>query len=134
MATAQWNDALRVGHAVIDRNHLELVGVINELGDAMSCGRGRDVCGKVLDELTRCTKEHFATEEQLMTAHRFAAASDHRREHANLTQKAIELKDKCDSRTTTLSVDVLHFLMGWLIHHSLESEKALAQGVSYERC
>ena len=130
MTMMQWNDALKVGHNVIDRNHLELVGLINELGDAMSIGRGAEICGDVLNELATYTKAHFEIEDQLMTAHRYPAASEHMREHADLAQKVVELKGMHDAGVPTLSVFLLHFLMQWLTRHSLESDKVLARGIS----
>ena len=129
MAMLEWNDSLKVGHSVIDRDHQRLVGLINELGDAMSAGQGRDVCGKVLNELINYTKTHFATEEGLMSVHHYAEASRHKAEHAKLIQDVLEFRDKFEAGTATLSVSLLHFLMDWLTHHILESDKALAQGI-----
>jgi hemerythrin len=129
MATMEWSDALKVGHSVIDRDHQKLVGLINKLGDAMSAGHGRDVCGEVLNELISYTQTHFATEERLMSAHHYADESRHRAEHARLVQEVLDFKGKFEVGTATLSVSLLHFLMEWLTHHILESDKALAQGI-----
>jgi hemerythrin-like metal-binding protein len=129
MAMMEWNDALKVGHSVIDRDHEKLVRLINELGDAMSAGRGRDVCGSVLNELISYTQTHFANEERLMSVHQYADASRHRAEHAKLIRDVLDFKEKFEAGTATLSVSLLHFLMEWLTHHILESDKALAQGI-----
>ena len=131
MAMMEWNDALKVGHSLIDSDHKKLIGLINELGDAMSTGKGKDVCGNVLNELISYTKTHFAMEEQLMSAHHYPAASEHRAEHARLVQDVVDFKGKFDAGTATLSVSLLHFLMKWLTHHILESDKALAQGIPH---
>lgn len=129
MAMMEWNDKLKVGHSLIDRDHLKLVGLINELGDAMSAGKGKDVCGKVLDELISYTKTHFAMEEQLMSVHRYAGNAAHKAEHAKLVQDVVDFQGKYAAGTVTLSVSLLHFLMEWLTHHILESDKALTQGI-----
>ncbi|MDD5247683.1 MAG: bacteriohemerythrin [Rhodocyclaceae bacterium] len=129
MAMMEWNDALKVGNRAMDGDHEKLVGLINELGDAMSAGRGKDVCQAVLDELVRYTQTHFAAEEALMSAHRYADAAGHKAEHARLVQHVRDFRDKFDAGTATLSVSLLHFLMQWLTRHILESDKAFAQGV-----
>ncbi len=129
MAMMEWNDSLKVGHSIIDRDHQKLVGLINELGDAMSAGRGRQACGEVLDELVSYTQTHFANEERLMAAHRYADAPRHRAEHAKLVRDVLDFKEKYNAGTATLSVSLLHFLMAWLTHHILESDKALAHGI-----
>ena len=111
MAMMEWNDTLKVGHSLIDRDHKKLIGLINELGEAMSAGKGRDVCAKVLNELISYTKTHFAMEEQLMSAHHYAAASEHRAEHARLVHEVVDFQGKFEAGTTALSVSLLHFLM-----------------------
>jgi len=131
MAMMEWKDALKVGHGAIDRDHQRLVGLINELGDAMSAGKGKDVCGNVLDELIGYTKTHFAMEEQLMAVHHYAATSGHKAEHAKLVQDVVAFQDEFKAGTSILSVALLHFLMEWLTHHILESDKALAQAIAH---
>ncbi|MFA7268007.1 MAG: bacteriohemerythrin [Sterolibacterium sp.] len=129
MAMMEWNNTLQVGHSVIDNDHRKLIGLINQLGDAMSAGQGREVCGSVLNELIDYTQTHFATEERLMSAHRYADESRHRAEHAKLVQDVQDFKRRYEAGTATLSVSLLHFLMEWLTHHILESDKALAKGI-----
>ena len=129
MAMMEWNDKLAVGHSAIDRDHQRLVGLINELGDAMGAGQGKDVCGGVVDDLVSYTKTHFAMEERLMAAHNFAGASEHRTEHLRLVKQVVDFQDQYQSGKATLSVSLLHFLMEWLTHHILESDQALARGL-----
>ena len=129
MAMMEWNDALKLGHSLIDRDHQRLVALINALGDAMSTGQGSEVCGHVLDELIDYTKTHFAREEQLMSRHHYAATSEHKAEHAKLVREVVEFKGKFDAGTAVLSVSLLHFLMEWLTHHILESDQALARSI-----
>ena len=129
MTMMEWNDTLKVGHSVIDRDHQKLVGLINKLSDAMSTGQGKDVCGKVLDELLAYTQTHFATEERLMSQYRYTDEAMHRTQHAKLVQEVREFKVRYEAGTATLSVSLLRFLMEWLTRHILESDKALAQGI-----
>ena len=129
MAMMEWNDNLKVGHSMIEKNHIKLVGLINELGEAMSAGCGRAVCGKILEELMTYSETHFLIEEQLMAVHRYTASSAHKTEHAHLAQSVVELKGKYDAGMATISVILLHFLLGWLAHHSLKWDKALAQKI-----
>ena len=129
MTMMEWNDKLKVGHSVIDKDHQRLVALINKLSDAMSAGQGKDVCGNVLDELIAYTQTHFATEERLMAVHRYADEPRHRAEHAKLIQEVIDFRNKFAAGTATLSVSLLRFLMDWLTYHILESDKALAKGI-----
>lgn len=130
MAMMEWSNALKVGHSAIDRDHQRLVALINELSEAMEAGRGKDVCGGVLEELISYTKSHFAMEEQLMSVHQYPATAEHREEHARLIQDVVKFQDEFKADTSILSVSLLHFLMKWLTSHILVSDKALASAVS----
>ena len=129
MAMMEWNDALKLGHSAIDHDHRKLVGLINELGDAMSTGHGSSICGNVLAELVNYTRTHFAMEERLMALHHYPGASAHKAEHAKLIQEVVDFQYKFNAGTAAISVAVLHFLMDWLTHHILESDKALAKAI-----
>ncbi|MBI5921514.1 MAG: hemerythrin family protein [Betaproteobacteria bacterium] len=129
MSMMEWNDNLVLGHSRIDADHKRLVGLINQLSDAMAGGKGKNVCGHVLDELIAYTRTHFAMEEQLMATHRYARALDHKTEHAKLVEEVLDFKSKYDAGTVTLSVSLLRFLVEWLTHHILESDKDLAQAI-----
>lgn len=132
MAMMEWNDSLKVGHSMIDRDHQRLVGLINKLGDAMSSGQGKEVCGAVLDELIDYTRTHFANEERLMAAHGYGNSAAHRAEHAKLIDDVQAFRIKYASGTATLSVFLLRFLMEWLTHHILQSDKKLAAELPHE--
>ena len=129
MVMMEWNEALKLGHSKIDRDHQKLIALINELGEAMAAGQGREVCGRVLAELIGYTKTHFAMEEHLMSQYQYAQSTAHMAEHAKLVREVLEFQGRYDAGTATLSVSLLHFLMEWLTHHILESDKALAKGI-----
>ncbi|HEX8964075.1 MAG TPA: bacteriohemerythrin [Rhodocyclaceae bacterium] len=128
-AMMEWNDSLKVGHGMIDRDHQRLVALINQLGEAMSAGQGKEACGAVLDELIDYTRTHFANEERLMAAHGYPDSAAHRAEHARLIEDVQEFRIKYASGTATLSVFLLRFLMEWLTHHIMQSDKKLAQAL-----
>ncbi len=127
MALFPWDDKYKINHMVIDADHKKLVDLINQLADAMQAGKGRDVCGKVLNELVSYTKTHFATEEKLMAAHAYARMAEHKAEHAKFVKEVLDFKGKFDSGALTVTASLLTFLRDWLIHHIMNSDKALVQ-------
>jgi hemerythrin len=54
-----WTDKLSVGVGVIDDDHKKLVGMVNELYDAMQAGHGKEKLGRILDELVKYTNIPF---------------------------------------------------------------------------
>ncbi len=124
MPLMNWTEKLSVGVAVIDDDHKKLVGMVNELYDAMQAGRGRDALGHILDGLVQYTRFHFAREEKFFAQTGYPAAVQHKQEHDALTHQVLDVQQKyAAGATATLSLDVLHFLRDWLIKHIQGSDQ-----------
>lgn len=128
MPLMEWNAKLGVGVRVIDDDHQKLVGMVNDLYDAMKSAQGKEVLGRVLDGLISYTKTHFGREEQLMSLHHYPGADAHHREHVALATKVLEVQAKFKAgNTAILSMEVMNFLREWLIKHIQVSDQALGQ-------
>jgi hemerythrin len=55
MPLMTWTEKLSVGVGVLDEDHKKLVGMLNELYDAMQAGHGRDSLGRILNALVQYT-------------------------------------------------------------------------------
>ncbi|MCB2188711.1 MAG: bacteriohemerythrin [Deltaproteobacteria bacterium] len=126
MAFIQWRPDFETGIAQIDREHKKLVGLVNELYDAMKAGAGNQALGKVLTGLTAYTKTHFATEEKLMSQHAYPAFLAHKAEHDKLTAQVVELGEKFQAGNPVLTVQVANFLKEWLSKHILSTDQKYA--------
>lgn len=133
MTYLTWSNDLAVGNTFIDGDHQKLIDMVNRLHEVMQEGRGKDVLGKVLNNLITYTKEHFRREEDLMQRIGYAGRAAHLHEHEKLLQQVMDLQEKFESGTATLSIQVLHFLRDWLINHIGKSDKALAEVVRTEQ-
>jgi hemerythrin len=87
MALIEWNDSLKLGIAVVDRQHERLVAIINRLHEATIEGRGTDVISEILDELIIYTATHFRMEEKYFAQFEYPDAEEHKREHDALIEK-----------------------------------------------
>lgn len=123
MAFISWNENLSVDVKMFDEQHKQLIGLINNLHDAMSQGKGAAALGTVLNELIDYTKTHFADEEKIMKQYNYPSYGLHVIEHRNLTDKVVELQNKYNHGNMVLSMDVMQFLKDWLTHHILETDK-----------
>jgi hemerythrin len=124
MPLMNWTEKLSVGVAVIDDDHRKLVGMINELYDAMQAGHGKNTLGRILDDLVQYTKFHFAREEKFFAQTGYPAAVPHKQEHDALTRQVLDVQQKyAAGASATLSLDVLHFLKDWLIKHIQGSDQ-----------
>jgi len=94
MPLMEWNEKLSVGVASIDAEHKRLVGMLNELYDAMQARHSQEALGKVLDGLINYTASHFKHEETLFARTGYPAAAAHKKEHDDLTKQVLEVKKK----------------------------------------
>ncbi len=123
MALLEWSDALKVNVAVIDRQHQRLVQMINDLNDAMKKGKGKDILGKILEEMVRYAMTHFSTEETYFDRYQYPEASKHRAEHAAFVDKVKQFKSDYEHNRVGLSIEILNFLSDWLVKHIQGSDK-----------
>lgn len=118
-----WSSDLSVNVAEMDRQHKKLIDLINELFDAMSSGKGKDVIGKILDSLMEYTKTHFASEERMMQIHNYPEQSAQQSEHTKLTKQVMELQGKFKGGSVSITLETMNFLKDWLQNHILQNDK-----------
>jgi hemerythrin-like metal-binding protein len=123
MALVTWKDIYVVNIEEIDSQHKNLVGIVNELHDAMIIAKGQDVLGKVLDELVEYTLYHFATEEKYFDLYDYPEADLHKKQHKELVEQVAALHEKFKSGERVITLDVMNFLRDWLHDHIVGSDK-----------
>jgi hemerythrin len=123
MALVIWKDIYVVNVNEIDLQHKKLVGIVNELHDAMIIGKGQTVMGKILDELVDYTLYHFATEEKYFDQYAYPEADLHKKQHQDLVSQVAAIQNKYNSGEKVLTLDVMNFLRDWLHDHIVGSDK-----------
>ncbi len=127
MAFINWNDSYSVGVLKIDNQHKRLVQIINELSDSMAQGKGKDVLGKVLNELVNYVNTHFKSEEELMVKYGYEDYEMHRYEHEKLTDEVKRFYEDFNAGRAVLSVQIMNFLRNWLMDHIVVKDKKFGQ-------
>jgi hemerythrin-like metal-binding protein len=122
LAFVSWSDALSVGVKASDDDHKKLIGMLNRLHDGMRAGQGKEVVGKVIDELVSYTKFHFAREEEFFARTRYPA-DEHKKEHADLVAQVVNLQKKHKAGEISLSIETMLFLKDWLTNHIQGTDK-----------
>ncbi len=126
MAFMPWKDDFAVNILEVDTQHKKLLDLLNRLFDAMKVGKGKDVLGSILKELVDYTVYHFGTEERMFKQFGYPEFVKHKKEHDDLTKKAVKLKQAFDSGQQTITVEVMNFLKNWLNGHILQEDKKFA--------
>jgi hemerythrin-like metal-binding protein len=125
MPILTWSPSLMVNYKPIDSQHQRLVALINELHDAMTASKGRDVLTKTFDGLIDYTRSHFATEERMMRSRAYPSYISHKKEHDLLTQQVLDLRARYEAGEAVITVTVMRFLKTWISNHILTVDKQL---------
>ena len=118
-----WKNEYSVNIRQIDIQHKKLVELINDLHEAMSAGKAKDVLEKILGELVAYTKFHFSKEEELMEMAGYPGLLHHRLKHKELTGKVFQFQSDYHAGKFSISIEVMSFLKDWLINHIQKIDK-----------
>lgn len=125
-----WNSSLETGIRAIDLQHEELIGMLNELADAVDHQQGDSVSQDILRRLDAYILFHFATEENLMrglpTAPTQAHVAQHTEQHQAFIARIAALKAAAGQAPDADSEALLHYLRNWLLQHIMKTDRALA--------
>lgn len=126
MIIIEWNETFYTHVDEIDRQHQNLINIINELAQSMADGKGRSVIGKIIDRLVDYTQVHFRTEERIFTLIDYPETKRHLKEHADFVQKITVFHDGFRNGRLGLTVEVMNFLCDWARNHIKKSDKEYA--------
>jgi hemerythrin len=123
MALVHWNNDLSVQVAEMDRQHQKLIGMINDLHEAMSKGKGKEIIGKIIEGLLSYTKVHFSEEEKLMEKYQYPEVDAQKKMHKYFIDKPAQFKRDLENGKLGLTIDVSDFLSDWLKSHIQKEDK-----------
>lgn len=123
MALLNWSDEFSVGIEIIDKQHMILVRAINLLAMAVERNGSNELLSEIFKTLVDYTNTHFSYEEELFEFYGYPQTDKHKAEHKALLNKVLEFKGQWEAGHADIGPDVLRFLVDWLRHHILGSDK-----------
>lgn len=124
MLLVEWSEMLSTGVSSIDNEHKQIIGMLNELYDALQAKRSEEALSKLLDRLLTYTVHHFEHEESLLNQAGYPQAAEHKNEHDGLTNRVLLMqKEYREGKSATLPIELLNMLRKWLLTHILVSDK-----------
>lgn len=129
MSLFLWKKSYETGMPDIDVQHRRLVGMINELSDAMLMQKGQRTVPHILEELVDYIQLHFSTEEAVMLKTSYPDMEEHSQAHLDLTRQVLEFKGRFDAEHELDSGELLNFLCEWLKNHIMVSDREFGKYV-----
>ncbi|MEA4908018.1 MAG: hemerythrin family protein [Chloroflexi bacterium] len=123
MAFITWDNTYSVGIKDMDAQHEKMIGIINQLHDAMRIGQGTKELGSIIEEMVAYTQYHFSSEEKILSAQTYPGYLKQKGEHAAFVKKVNEFKTQFDEGKLSLSIEVLNFLKQWWTGHILVEDQ-----------
>ena len=118
-----WDDKFNVNIGEIDRQHQQLVNMVNKLNDAMRQGKGKEILAGTLSGLISYTRTHFGTEEKYFERFAYPDTAAHLNEHQAFVAKVVDFNQKFTAGQIGLTIELMNFLSDWLVKHIQGSDK-----------
>jgi hemerythrin len=117
MPLVAWSQNYSVNIREIDEQHKALIGMINDLHDALKKGEGRRAATKTLQKMIEYAAMHFSLEEEYMLRYDYPDFLSHREKHKSFVEQVLGFQRELDEGRAAVPLEVMKFLMDWLLEH-----------------
>ena len=127
---AEFDDILVTGNEMIDSQHKELIGKINDLLRSCENNGNRTAAVKMLNYLADYTEFHFKAEEELQESIGYPGIKEHKGKHEELRRTVSELHDMLEEQEgpTDAFVEVVNKnVTEWLYYHIKGFDRSVAE-------
>lgn len=125
-AMFRWTTDDAVGIEQFDREHRQLITLVENLHRAMLSGAGRRFLDEHLSSVVECVDTHFSHEEHLMECVGYPRLAEHRKEHQGIRIKLGLLQERLVSGETTLTIQTMLLFEESLRHQIGEGDRQMA--------
>lgn len=122
MTKIVWKEEFSVGVEALDRQHQQIIDIINTLSDKPRfLLRFKDV-SSALRELTSYVSEHFLLEERLLQENGYTDLLQHSKKHTAYSKKITDLCLGSLHGKSEVPYELLVFLSDWWTNHILHED------------
>ncbi len=132
----EWLDEWYLGIEEIDRQHLQLVSLLNQMADCLrpmnESSPSRISTMALVKQLLKETRRHFKDEESIMREYDFPDLIGHHRDHTMLLAELQDFIREIEEGSRQLDLHSLTALKHWLIDHVIDCDLAFARYLEQE--
>lgn len=126
MSLIQWSDSYRVGHTMLDYDHMTLVNITNQVWDLRHSPSVTNAeIARCIQQLADYTKRHFQREEEIFSATDYPDVEAHKAMHRELETTVDSLVLLLRREPDMMRLDeIADFLKRWLLQHIAKHDRA----------
>jgi hemerythrin len=130
----EWDESLRLGHATIDIQHMEIFAQINSLSDKITEGADDIEIRNLLNFLNTYAKKHFFDEEKLMVESNYRGIYKQKKQHTQFRNEIDELclmlRKKVEPFELAQRIETA--LLRYFINHVSELDREFADFINFQ--
>lgn len=128
MTFIQWNDSYKVGHKIVDFDHMTLVNITNELFMRVDQGFSDEEIAQTITLLIEYVERHFDREEDLFRDSDYPDIGKHQAMHDDIRKTVRDIATVYKTRPDAINInEVLEFLKKWLLNHIMKADLGYIQ-------
>lgn len=117
-----WEDGFSVRIKEFDRDHQQLIQILNELTKNLNEGEKPDSI-LVIKRLVEFAVVHFSKEEKVMLEFSYPNFVEHRKEHDVFFDKIADFEKRITYRDDKILLEAATFLREWMMNHINKIDK-----------
>jgi NNP family nitrate/nitrite transporter-like MFS transporter len=118
-----WDEEFSVGVEAIDRQHTQLLSLINQIDVVIQKGGGYEQFASLVNDLIEFTNRHFAYEEKLLAKNHCPDIETHKKSHMRLRVELSRWQEKVAEASPEEMNEHMLFLRIWFPGHILNVDK-----------
>lgn len=123
-----WKESYRIGIDCIDKQHIELFHMTDNLLKAIETNAGKAVYQQTIEFLKSYVVLHFQDEEAYQASVHYSGIEAHKKAHRDFTQLVLEYETKLVQSDYDIRIvkDLAGTLTAWLIYHVADADQKIA--------
>lgn len=117
MPIMQWDSSLDVGVSAMNKEHQDILAVMNRIYDASAQGVHGHAINDLVAQLGQVCVDHFTDEERLMERIGYPEIDKHKQLHARLLSQVDQHAQAIRAAHGKPSAEFFNFLKFWLTSH-----------------
>ncbi len=119
----EWTEDLALGIPEMDKQHQELIALINDFYNAVERGERDEGIRALFEGVDRYAVFHFSAEEAFLEQIGYPELAPHRETHAMFRREYLTAMERHEAGDRKAVRDLVAFLFSWLYTHIQKTDK-----------